>query len=93
MVYLSPDDKIALKKYAIDHDVRESRLIREGVQARISGDSLDPYTEGYNAGLMDIVEDVKTQTLFHSALPSGKKYYAFIEETADRLQRKPIGKR
>lgn len=87
MVYIPEELNIRLARYSEDWRVSKSRLVREGLESRIVGAKDDPYTKGFNEGLLEAVEICKGIALLQMMYPSGTPIWKHLEEQIKQSRR------
>jgi hypothetical protein len=78
MAYLTSGDILRLKKAAKKAKTPMAQIIREAIQARLSGNN--PYTAGFNDGLEKAVATVASIQAAQMRFPSGKSFAELVEE-------------
>lgn len=87
MVYIPVDLNVRLSRYAEDWRISKSRLVRDGIESRIVGHNLDPFTQGFNRGLEEAVNICKEISLLKMLYPSGTPVWKHIEEQIRQARR------
>lgn len=78
MTYLTSSDILRLKKTAKKLKTPMAQIIREAINARLSGDN--PYAAGFNDGLTKAVATVSSIQAAQMRFPSGKSFAELVEE-------------
>lgn len=78
MTYLTTHDIARLKRTAKKVKLPMAQLIREAINARLSGG--DPYNSGFNDGLKKAISTVSSIQAAHMRFPSGKSFAELVEE-------------
>jgi hypothetical protein len=77
MIYLTPEDKEALSKYALDNKMTASQIVREGVRMRLQGND---FNTGFNAGLQEAIKIAHATDGAKMMFPSGKSFATLVSE-------------
>jgi hypothetical protein len=77
MIYLTPEDKEALAKYASDNKMTASQIVREGVRMRLQGND---FNTGFNAGLQEAIKLTHATEGAQMRFPSGKSFADLVSE-------------
>jgi uncharacterized membrane protein YgcG len=77
MIYLTPEDKEALSKYAEDNKMTASQIVREGVRMRLQGND---FNTGFNAGLQEAIKLTHATEGAKMRFPSGKSFADLVSE-------------
>jgi hypothetical protein len=88
MAYLSQADIDRIKAYSKKTKVPMAQLVREGVAARISGESM--YSDGFNEGITKAITVVHDMPSMQMKFPSGASFAEIIEnELVKHMWREP----
>ena len=68
MIYITPEDKDALTKYAENNKMTASQIVREGVRMRLQGND---FNTGFNAGLQEAIKLTQATEGARMMFPSG----------------------
>jgi hypothetical protein len=82
MTYLSGQDIMRLKKTSKKLKTPMAQIIREAINARLSGDN--PYAAGFNDGLAQAVAAVSSIQASQMRFPSGKSFAELVEEEVSK---------
>ena len=77
MIYVTPDDKEALSKYALDNKMTVSQIVREGVRMRLQGND---FNTGFNDGLNEAIKITHATEGAKMMFPSGKSFADLVSE-------------
>jgi hypothetical protein len=77
MIYITPEDKEALTKYAETNKMTASQIVREGVRMRLQGND---FNTGFNAGLQEAIKIAHATEGAKMMFPSGKSFAALVSE-------------
>lgn len=89
MAYLSQADIDRVRTYSKKAKVSMAQLVREGITARITGDSL--YSDGYNEGITKAIAAVHSMPSMQMKFPSGASFAEVIEdELVKHMWREPV---
>lgn len=77
MIYVTPDDKEALSKYALANKMTVSQIVREGVRMRLQGND---FNTGFNDGLNEAIKIVHSTEGAKMMFPSGKSFADLVSE-------------
>ena len=89
MIYLSPDDKTKLSKFAKEQKVTASQVAREGIHMRMEG-STNPYNQGFNDGLNEAMKITRSNQGAQMKFPSGKSFADLVcKDIAQFIRGKP----
>jgi len=84
MIYLTPEDKDALTKYANEKKMTASQIVREGVRMRLQGND---FNTGFNAGLQEAIKITHATEGAKMMFPSGKSFATLVSENINSLTR------
>jgi hypothetical protein len=79
MIYLSPDDKAKLTKYASKNKIPATQIAREGIRMRMEGTD-NPYNKGFNDGLNEAMRITRANQGAQMKFPSGKSFAQLVCE-------------
>jgi len=77
MIYITPEDKDALTKYAENNKMTASQIVREGVRMRLQGND---FNTGFNAGLQEAIKLTQATEGARMMFPSGKSFADLVSE-------------
>jgi len=77
MIYLTPEDKDALSKYAEKNRMTASQIVREGVRMRLQGND---FNTGFNEGLQEAIKIAHATEGAKMMFPSGKSFAELVSE-------------
>jgi hypothetical protein len=77
MIYITPEDKDALTKYAETNKMTASQIVREGVRMRLQGND---FNTGFNAGLQEAIKLTQATEGARMMFPSGKSFADLVSE-------------
>jgi len=75
MIYVTPDDKEALSKYALDNKMTVSQIVREGVRMRLQSND---FNTGFNDGLNEAIKIAHSTEGAKMMFPSGKSFAELV---------------
>ena len=79
MIYLSPDDKERLTKFATKNKIPATQIAREGIRMRLIGND-NPYNKGFNDGLNEAMRITRANQGAQMKFPSGKSFAQLVCE-------------
>jgi hypothetical protein len=77
MIYITPEDKESLSKYAQQSKMTASQVIREGLRMRLQGND---FNTGFNQGLNEAIKIAKETEGAKMMFPSGKSFADLVCE-------------
>jgi hypothetical protein len=75
MIYVTPNDKEALSKYALDNKMTVSQIVREGVRMRLQSND---FNTGFNDGLNEAIKIAHSTEGAKMMFPSGKSFAELV---------------
>ena len=86
MIYLHPDERERLTRFAKQMNVPASQIAREGIRMRMEGDD-NPYNKGFNEGLNEAMRIVRANKGAEMRFPSGKSFAQLVCEDIELFMR------
>jgi hypothetical protein len=77
MIYVTPADKEAMSKYALENKMPVSQIVREGVRMRLQGND---FNTGFNAGLQEAIKIAHATDGAKMMFPSGKSFATLVSD-------------
>lgn len=84
MIYVTPDDKEALSKYALDNKMTVSQIVREGIRMRLQGND---FNSGFNEGIQEAIKITHATEGAKMMFPSGKSFADLVAENVTLVMR------
>jgi len=88
LAYIEPESYDELKKFALANKIPMTRVAREAINARLSGN--EPYTAGFDEGIQRAIDSVNKNKAAQMRFPNGESVAdLIIKELKNEIIAKP----